>query len=210
MPMTLTIVADDADQLVSEFQRLNALTTGGPVTPIDNMPLDTMIDHVRAVMKSQGFRLEIVEDQRQAEKAPEKAPEQTEKAEQAEQAPLDTPSKSPSKSKKAAKPNGAHTPASEAPAPPDDELPAPRRTKAPPPEILTEPSEPDPEGDRQVVMDTLAGVMRDPKQKDKVLAFAKANAQLHGKTMLSDLPAAAFPPIREAMEKEFPDAVLPA
>ena len=200
--MTLTIVAEDANQLVSEFQRLNTLTASAPMSPniLDQTPLDVIIEQVRQRLKEQGFKLEIIEDQRQQ-------PEVTEPEPEPEPAP---PPKAPSKSKKAAKPNGAHTPAGEAPAPPDDELPAPRRTKAPPPEILTEPSEPDPEGDRQVVMDTLAGVMRDPKQKDKVLAFAKANAQLHGKTMLSDLPAVAFPPIRVAMEKEFPDAVLPA
>ena len=70
---------------------------------------------------------------------------------------------------------------------------------------LDEPAEPDPAGDRQHVLDTLAGILKDPKAKDRVLTFASSMAKQHGKDKISELPVEPFPEIRRAMEKEFSD-----
>ena len=201
MPVTLTLVAETADELVGEFRRLNALTTpaSGPAATLDDTPLDALIDRVRDRLRDEGFRLEIVD---QRDPNPPAIP------------PLTDPSTGPQEAlptlKKVGRPrksNGVETPP---PAPPAsttleaadaDELPAPRKASKPAPvEIVEE----DPEGDRQVVLDTLADALKSPKLKDRVLAFAKKMAGQHGKDKISDLPAAPFPAIRRAMEQEFP------
>src|SRR4029077_14385752 len=89
-----------------------------------------------------------------------------------------------------------------------EEFPAPRRAKRP--EIdnlkaIADEPESDPEGDRQHVLDTLAGILRDPNRKAEVLAFTRKQAKLHGPEKISELPAAPFPSIRREMEKAFPD-----
>ena len=70
--------------------------------------------------------------------------------------------------------------------------------------------ESDPEGDRQHVLDILAGRRARPKTKAVTLAFIARMTKAHNTDLLSGLPASAFPAIRREMEKEFPDvAPLP-
>src|SRR4029077_1600816 len=92
-----------------------------------------------------------------------------------------------------------------------EEFPAPRRAKKPEIDNLKAiaeeagDTESDPESDRQHVLDTLAGILRDPNRKAEVLAFTGKQAKLHGTEKISELPAAPFPSIRREMEKAFPD-----
>ena len=115
----------------------------------------------------------------------------------------------PSKTKRA-KPNGG-VPAEIVTEPTttttiDEDITLPRPKKAASkvaPMPLDDASEPDPAGDRQHVLDTLASILKDPKQKDRVLGFASGMAKKHGKDKISELPVDPFPEIRRAMEKEF-------
>ena len=202
MPVTLNIIADNADQLVSEFQRLNALTTGQPVTTLANTPLDTLIDAVRERLRADGFKLEIVDqrDPNPPASPPEMQPEATAVSEPAEPRTRGRPRKA----------NGATPEVITEPSTTTDEditLPRPKKAAskvAPMP--LDDQLEPDPAGDRQHVLDTLAGILKDPKAKDRVLTFASSMAKQHGKDKISELPVEPFPEIRRAMEKEFPNA----
>ncbi len=66
MPVTLNIIADSAAELVDEFRKLNALTTpvnDNPVTRLNVIPLDALVEQVRERLREDGFKLEII-DQR--------------------------------------------------------------------------------------------------------------------------------------------------
>ena len=123
----------------------------------------------------------------------------------AEPAPASEPE--PKAKTKRVKPNGA-TPEiiTEPTTTTDEDITLPRPKKAASkvaPMPLDDASEPDPAGDRQHVLDTLASILKDPKQKDRVLGFASGMAKKHGKDKISELPVDPFPEIRRAMEKEF-------
>ena len=213
MPVTLNIIADDATMLVQEFRRLNELTTDGPVTTLANTPLDALIDMVRERLRDDGFKLEII-DQRDPNPPPDGAPEAPPPdANAAPGTPVDKFPESPSpepKTKRGRKANGS-VPAEiiTEPSTTTDEditLPRPKKASKAAPMPLDDVSEPDPAGDRQHVLDTLASILKDPKQKDRVLGFASGMAKKHGKDKISELPVDPFPEIRQAMEKEFPNA----
>ena len=199
MPVTLTIIADDATMLVQEFRTLNAETTvGGPVTTIDNIPLDALIDKVRERLRDDGFKLEII-DQRDHNPPPDGAPETQPEATAA-------PEPEPKTRGRPRKINGG-VPAEiiTEPTTTDEDitLPRPKKASKAAPMPLDDQPEADPAGDRQHVLDTLAGILKDPKTKDRVLSFASTMAKKHGKDKISELPVEPFPEIRQAMEKEF-------
>ena len=198
MPVTLTIIADNAALLVQEFRTLNAETTSSenPLAALASMPLDALIDTVRERLRDEGFRFEIVD---QRDPNPPAIPPLTDPS-----AGQQTPPPSKNKGGRPRKLNGVEAPAATPPevAADDDELPAPRKAASKPAPAAVEAE--DPEGDRQIVLDTLADALKVPKLKDRVLAFAKKMAGQHGKDKISDLPAAPFPAIRRAMEQEFP------
>ena len=204
MPVTLNIIADDATMLVQEFRRLNELTTGGenPLVTLANAPLDALIDMVRERLRDDGFRLEII-DQRDHNPPPDGAPEMQPEATAA-------PEPEPKTRGRPRKTNGG-VPAEiiTEPSTTTDEditLPRPKKASKASPMPVDDQPEPDPAGDRQHVLDTLAGILKDPKAKDRVLTFASTMAKKHGKDKISELPVEPFPEIRQAMEKEFPNA----
>ena len=206
MPITLNITADSAADLVDEFRMLNALTAAGePETTPANMPLDALIDLVRDRLRDDGFRLEII-DQRDQSPPPTNPPETQPEA-------IAAPEPEPKAKTKRAKANGG-VPAEIITEPTtttttdDEDITLPRPKKASKPLVVLDElaSEPDPAGDRQHVLDTLAGILKDPKAKDRVLTFASSMAKQHGKDKISELPVEPFPEIRRAMEKEFPNA----
>ena len=203
MPITLNITADSAADLVDEFRMLNALTASGPDTTPANTPLDALIDLVRDRLRDDGFRLEIID---QRDQSPPTSPPETQPEA------IAAPEPEPKAKTKRAKANGG-VPAEIITEPTttttDDEditLPRPKKPSKAAPMALDEPAEPDPAGDRQHVLDTLAGILKDPKAKDRVLTFASSMAKQHGKDKISELPVDPFPEIRRAMEKEFPNA----
>jgi hypothetical protein len=209
MPFTLTIIADDADQLVNEFRKLNTLTTtpepgsSSRLTALHEIPMDALIDAVRERLRDDGFKLEIIDqrDQNPPISPPETAPEAGPQ--------IDEPPPLPEPKKKRAKANGAASEAvaAEPDAALDEDVTSPKKKAAKAPPAAVAPlDEPDPAGDRQHVLDTLAGILKDPKRKESVLAFASSMAQRHGKDKISELPVGPFPEIRRAMEKEFANA----
>ena len=204
MPITLNIIADDATMLVQEFRRLNELTTDGPVTTLANTPLDALIDMVRERLRDDGFKLEII-DQRDHNPPPDGAPEAQPEA-------IVVLEPAPKTRGRPRKTNGATPEVITEPSTTtitDEDITLPRPKKAASkvaPMPLDDASEPDPAGDRQHVLDTLASILKDPKQKDRVLGFASGMAKKHGKDKISELPVEPFPEIRQAMEKEFPNA----
>ena len=209
MPVTLTIIADNAVELVQEFRLLNRETTtpaDGPVTTLDQEPLDALIERVRQRLREDGFKLEIIDER----SAPETPPLPDANAE----TPVDKFPESPSPELPAPKAKkGKKVPAETITEPStvlDDDPTTPRKTSKAPSKPLIPLDEPEPEadpaGDRQHVLDTLAGILKDPKQKDKVLTFASGMAKKHGKDKISELPVDPFPEIRRAMEKEFSHA----
>jgi hypothetical protein len=191
VPVVLNITADDAAGLVAEFRRLNDLTMSSAaldVAALRAMPLNDFMDIANAKLRPQGFK--IVVDEPDAAPVVEPEPEPEPKAKKAKAKVEETPSPAPSNNV--------------------EEFPAPRRTKRPEIDNLktiaeTPDAESDPEGDRQHVLDTLAGILRDPNRKAEVLAFTGKQAKLHGTEKISELPAAPFPSIRREMEKAFPD-----
>ena len=217
MPVTLNIIADNAEQLVDEFRKLNALTTRGefPESGVDTLSLDTLIDAVRARLRDDGFKLEIIDQRDPTSPAspPETQPEAT-AAPEPEPKTRGRPRRTITGQKEgspsfSSKTNGG-VPAEiiTEPSTTTDEditLPRPKKASKASPMPLDEPSEPDPAGDRQHVLDTLAGILKDPKAKDRVLTFASTMAKKHGKDKISELPVEPFPEIRQAMEKEFPN-----
>ena len=202
MPITLNIIADDATMLVQEFRRLNELTTGGPATTLANTPLDALIDMVRERLRDDGFKLEII-DQRDHNPPPDGAPEaQPEAIVELEPAP---------KTRGRPRKTNGSVPAETITEPTtttdeDITLPRPKKASKAAPMPLDDVFESDPAGDRQHVLDTLASILKDPKTKDRVLTFASTMAKKHGKDKISELPVDPFPEIRQAMEKEFPNA----
>lgn len=199
--ITLTIVADDADNLVGEFRRINTLTTPAndqPVTTLANAPLDALVDMARQRLREEGFKLEIID---QRDQSPPASPPQTDPASGPQ---VDPPAAAP----KAAKGKGKKVPAetiTEPTAALDEDPTAPPSKGAP----VQDPDASDPETDRQFVMDTLGGLAQSAKLKAKVFAFAGRLAKKFGKDKLGDLPSEPFPEIRAAMEMEFAD-VIPA
>ena len=201
MPVTLNIIADNAEQLVDEFRKLNALTTRGefPESGVDTLSLDTLIDAVRARLRDDGFKLEIIDQRDPTSPAspPETQPEATA-----------APEPEPKTRGRPRKINGG-VPAEiiTEPTTTDEDITQPRPKKASKaaPMPLDDQPEADPAGDRQHVLDTLAGILKDPKAKDRVLVFASTMAKKHGKDKISELPVEPFPEIRQAMEKEFSD-----
>lgn len=183
MPMVLNITADNAEELVAEFRKLNELTASdnsSAYKALASMPLNEFLDLATAKLRSQGFKIVADEPSSPPEPVSEPLPE-----------PADEPKVKKTKAK---------APAEEASPPPSnnvEEFPQPRRAKPAPDE--------DPEGDRQHVLDTLAGILKNPARKAEVLAFTGAQAKLHGTEKISELPAAPFPAIRREMEKAFPD-----
>ena len=203
MPVTLTIIADNAVELVQEFRLLNLnreITTpaDGPVTTLDQEPLDALIERVRQRLREDGFKLEIIDERG--------APETQASAE----TPVDKFPESPSPELPAPKAKKGKKVPAETITEPDDDPTTPRKASKAPSKPLIPLDEPEPEadpaGDRQHVLDTLAGILKDPKQKDKVLTFASGMAKKHGKDKISELPVDPFPEIRRAMEKEFSHA----
>jgi hypothetical protein len=188
MPVNLTITADDAAGLVDEFRRLNNLTTTTATAVdvrllVEAMPLNDFIDLANARLGRDHFK---IVDILPAEKAPVSEPE-------LEPAPKTTAKKAKAESiTEAASPSNI------------EEFPQPRRSK-PSLAAIDESIGSDPEGDRQHVLDTLAGILKDPARKAEVLAFTGKQAKLHGTEKISELPAAPFPAIRREMEKAFPD-----
>src|SRR4029077_15474369 len=191
MPVTLNIIAEDAAGLVDEFRRLNELTSATTVDAklyLDTLPLNDFIEMANARLAPDHFK---IVDAMPAE--PEPAPEPT-----------------PELAPKTAKKTKESTVEAGSPAGNVEEFPAPRRAKKPEIDNLRTIAEaPDaesaPEGDRQHVLDTLAGILRDPSRKAEVLAFTGKQAKLQGTEKISELPAAPFPSIRREMEKAFPD-----
>lgn len=182
MPVNLTITADDAAGLVDEFRRLNTLTATTAVDVrllVEAMPLNDFIDLANARLGRDHFK---IVDAMPAEKAPVSEPE---------------PEPAPKTTAKKAKAESITEPSNV------EEFPQPRRSK--PSLAPIEEPESDPEGDRQHVLDTLAGILKDPARKAEVLAFTGKQAALHGAQKISELPAKDFPPIRREMEKAFPD-----
>ena len=203
MPVELKIYGDNAEALVAEFRKLNALTAYEAALDTDvlavvkSLPLDEMINLVRERMRDEGFKLEII-DQRDRTRRP-ALPRRSRKR-------LPRRSAAPKTRGRPRKANGA-TP--EVITEPSDDsgrrhhaAPSKKASKPRPCRWTTEP-EPDPAGDRQHVLDTLASILKDPKQKDRVLGFASGMAKQHGKDKISELPVDPFPEIRRAMEKEF-------
>ena len=196
MPVELKIYGDNAEALVAEFRKLNALTAYEAALDTDvlavvkSLPLDEMINLVRERMRDEGFKLEII-DQREPEPQAEAA---------VEPEPASKPRGRPRKTN-GATPEVITEPGTAA----DEDITLPRSKKASkaPSVPLDAESEPDPAGDRQHVLDTLASILKDPKQKDRVLGFASGMAKQHGKDKISELPVDPFPEIRRAMEKEF-------
>jgi hypothetical protein len=183
MPVNLTITADDAAGLVDEFRRLNNLTTTTATAVdvrllVEAMPLNDFIDLANARLGRDHFK---IVDAMPAEKTPEPEPEP---------APKTTAKKA--KAESITEPSNI------------EEFPQPRRSK-PSLAAIDESIGSDPEGDRQHVLDTLAGILKDPARKAEVLAFTGKQAKLHGTEKISELPAAPFPAIRREMEKAFPD-----
>jgi len=195
VPVVLNITADDAAGLVAEFRRLNDLTSSSAaldVAALKAMPLNDFMDIANAKLRPQGFKI-VVDEPDAAPVEPEPEPEPEPKAKKAK-----------------AKVEEALPPPAAAPSNNVEEFPAPRRTKRPEIDNLktiaeAPEAESDPEGDRQHVLDTLAGILRDPNRKAEVLAFTGKQAKLHGTEKISELPAAPFPSIRREMEKAFPD-----
>jgi hypothetical protein len=188
MSVNLTITADDAAGLVDEFRRLNNLTTTTATAVdvrllVEAMPLNDFIDLANARLGRDHFK---IVDAMPAEKTPVSEPE-------LEPAPKTTAKKAKAESiTEAASPSNI------------EEFPQPRRSK-PSLAAIDESIGSDPEGDRQHVLDTLAGILKDPARKAEVLAFTGKQAKLHGTEKISELPAAPFPAIRREMEKAFPD-----
>jgi len=187
MPVNLTITADDAAGLVDEFRRLNTLTTTTTATAVDvrllveAMPLNDFIELANARLARDHFKIvDATPAEKAADPEPEPAPKTTVKKAKAES------------SAEAVSPSNV------------EEFPQPRRSK-PSLAPIEEPAGGDPEGDRQHVLDTLAGILKDPARKAEVLAFTGKQAKLHGTEKISELPAAPFPAIRREMEKAFPD-----
>ena len=190
MSVVLNITADDAAGLVAEFRRLNELTSSSAaldVAALRAMPLNDFMDIANAKLRPQGFKI-VVDEPDATLVEPEPEPEPEPKAKKAK-AKVEEPAAAPSNNV--------------------EEFPAPRRAKKPEIDnlktIAEAPDAEDPEGDRQHVLDTLAGILRDPNRKAEVLAFTGKQAQLHGTEKISELPAAPFPSIRREMEKAFPD-----
>ena len=202
MPITLNIIADDATMLVQEFRRLNELTTDGPVTTLANTPLDALIDTVRERLRADGFKLEIID---QRDQSPPASPPETQPEAIAAPEPAEPKTRGRPRKANGATPEVITEPSTTI----DDEditQPRPKKPSKAAPMALDDQPEPDPAGDRQHVLDTLAGILKDPKSKDRVLTFASSMAKQHGKDKISELPVEPFPEIRRAMEKEFPNA----
>jgi hypothetical protein len=189
MPVNLTITADDAAGLVDEFRRLNTLTATTAVDVrllVEAMPINDFIELANARLGRDHFKIVDILPAEQTitimppEPEPEPAPKTTAKKAKAESI------------TEAAPPSNI------------EEFPQPRRPK-PSLAPIEEPAGGDPEGDRQHVLDTLAGILKDPARKAEVLAFTGKQAKLHGTEKISELPAAPFPAIRREMEKAFPD-----
>jgi hypothetical protein len=192
VPVNLTITCDTAAELVDEFRKLNTLTTEGSAAPnvnalLASMPINDFMDIANAKLRPQGFKIVVDEPPVIEAPEPEPAPEKPKKARKSDLEVLSNVEELPSP-RQTKKDNGAD---------PMDTL----------KDLASDPGE-DPEGDRQFVLDTLAGMLKG-KRKDKVLEFTGRQAQLHGAEKISALPAEPFVSIRREMEKVFPD-VKPA
>ena len=208
MSVTLNIIADNAEALVAEFRKLNALTAYEAALDTDvlavvkSLPLDEMINLVRERMRDEGFKLEIID---QRDQSPPASPPETQPEAIAAPEPAEPKTRGRPRKTNGAAPEVITEPGTAA----DEDITLPRSKKAskasPMPLDAPEP-DPDPAGDRQHVLDTLASILKDPKQKDRVLGFASGMAKQHGKDKISELPVDPFPEIRRAMEKEFSNA----
>ena len=205
MPVTLNIIADNADQLVRSFQRLNALTTGGPVTTLANTPLDALIDMVRERLRDDGFKLEII-DQRDPNPPARCAPET-----QPEAICCDPEPASPRREAVRVRPTARRPRVITEPSTTTDEditLPRPKKAAskaAPMPlddAVRTRPCR------RPPARPGHAGQHPQGPQGRKTGSWASPPAwpSKHGKDKISELPVDPFPEIRRAMEKEFPNA----